>query len=543
METANTNSNRRYAVFLSYRHADNKEQGRQWATWLHQVLEGYEIPDDLIGTKNNKGDTIPASLYPVFRDEEELPADADLTRNIQQALERSGLLVVICSPRAAESRFVTEEIRYFKELGNSDRILALMIDGEPNVSDDAGKQKSGIPSAAECLPEPLRYGVAAENGTIDWSRRTEPIAADARPGGQPEQGWTTAAAYREALLKIGKMDEREVAQRIREYEERLELAKLKVIAGALGVPLGILTARDKAMQLQKAKQRARALRRWLAAVAILGLLAVTGGVYAWRQKQTAQVAQSLAENEKSRAQLAQEQAEKEKSRAEEALLKTRAALSQSDFLAATRSLEAGRVSDALAQLARSLSFNPRNEAALFRLTTLLTYRNFAAPLQYLKVEGQVKAAELQPDPEVSESAKSILGKTAPTWDAEKQAPPMHPMFKDDPDSVRLFSLSPDERRLFIFSDYHLAQVWDARTGAAIKPPFKSGDRGDSTTTFLSPDGTRAVNVGGAVIRLWDTQSGKPVEVLEETSNGASNQADTTAEFSSDSKLLATTQGE
>src|SRR4051812_16807782 len=208
-ETPGTNSNRRYAVFLSYRHADNKEQGRQWATWLHQVLESYEIPADLIGTKNNKGDTIPASLYPVFRDEEELPADADLTRNIQQALERSGLLVVICSPRAAESRFVAEEIRYFKELGKSDRILALMIDGEPNVSDDTGKQQAGIPREAECLPEPLRYGVVVD-GKVDWTRRTEPIAADARPGGRPEQGWTTAAAYREALLKNEKMDESEV---------------------------------------------------------------------------------------------------------------------------------------------------------------------------------------------------------------------------------------------------------------------------------------------------------------------------------------------
>lgn len=538
METANANSDRRYAVFVSYRHADNKEQGRQWATWLHQVLEGYEIPPDLIGTKNNKGDKIPASLYPVFRDEEELPADADLTRNIQQALERSGLLVVICSPRAAESRFVAEEIRYFKELGNSDRILALMIDGEPNVSDDAGKQKSGIPSAAECLPEPLRYGVAAENGTIDWSRRTEPIAADARPGGQPEQGWTTGAAYREALLKNGKVDEHDVAQKVREYDERLELAKLKVIAGALGVPLGILTARDKAMQLQKAKQRARALRRWLTVVVILGLLALAGGVYAWRQKQTAQAAQRLAEQEKSRAQLAQEQAEKEKSRAEEALLKTQAALSQSDFLQATRSLEAGRVSDALAQLARSLSYNPRNEASLFRLTTLLSYRNFAAPLQYLKAEGQVRTAQLPPNPDVSESAKSILGKNAPTWDAEKQAPPMHPMFKNDPDTVRLFSLSPDEQRLFIFSDYQIAQAWDASTGAAIKPPFKYGDRGDGTTEVLSPDGTRAVNLGGAEARLWDTQSGKPITVLAESSNETN-----TAEFSSDSKLLATAQGE
>jgi WD40 repeat protein len=537
MATANANSNREYAVFLSYRHSDNKEQGRQWATWLHQVLESYEIPADLIGSKNNQDETVPPSLYPVFRDEEELPADADLTRNIQQALERSRLLVVICSPRAAESRFVAEEIRYFKELGKSDRILALMIDGEPNVSDDTGKQQSGIPREAECLPEPLRYGVVADDGNVDWARRTEPIAADARPGGQPEQGWTTSAAYREALLKNGKVDEREVAQKVRDYDERLELAKLKVIAGALGVPLGILTARDKAMQLQKAKQRARALRRWLAAVAILGVLAVAGGVYAWRQKQTAQAAQSVAEEEKSRAQLAREQAEKEKSRAEEALLKTRAALSQSDFLAATRSLEAGRVSDALAQLARSLSFNPRNEASLSRVTTLLTYRNFAAPLGYLKVEGQVQSAEVPPDPEVSESAKSILGKNAQTWDAEKQPPPMHPMFKDDPDTVARFSLSPDEHRLFVFSDYHLAQVWDARTGAAIKPPFKYGDRGDSTTTFLSPDGMRALSVGAPVMRLWDTQSGKPVAALGENIEGADD-----AEFSSDSKMLATTQG-
>ena len=51
------------------------------------------------------------------------------------------------------------------------------------------------------LPEPLRYGVAGDDGKIDWSRRTEPIAADVRPDGNAEQGWTTGAAYREALQK------------------------------------------------------------------------------------------------------------------------------------------------------------------------------------------------------------------------------------------------------------------------------------------------------------------------------------------------------
>jgi WD40 repeat protein len=281
-------SSRRYAVFLSYRHADNKESGRQWATWLHQALEGYEIPADLVGTKNNKGEPIPASLYPVFRDEEELPADADLTRNIRQALENSGLLVVLCSPRAVESRFVADEIRYFKELGKSDRILALMIDGEPNASDDPGKVKLGIMPESECLPEPLRYGVVGNDGKIDWNQRTEPIAADVRPEGMAEGGWTTGARYREALHKAGGLGEKETTQKVREYERRLELAKLKVVAGALGVPLGVLTKRDKAMQLEKARQRARTLRRWLVAVGMLAILAIVMGAFAWKKKQEAE---------------------------------------------------------------------------------------------------------------------------------------------------------------------------------------------------------------------------------------------------------------
>ena len=76
------NLQRHYAVFISYKHADNKELGREWATWLHQTLETYEIPRDLVGTNNDHGGKIPESLYPVFRDEEELSAGADLSEKI-----------------------------------------------------------------------------------------------------------------------------------------------------------------------------------------------------------------------------------------------------------------------------------------------------------------------------------------------------------------------------------------------------------------------------------------------------------------------------
>lgn len=138
-------SSQRYAVFLSYQHADNRETGRQWASWLHHTLETYEVPPDLIGTLNNRGEPIPRSLYPVFRDKEEIPADADLGMQIKGALNDSWLLVVLCSPRAVASHYVAEEIRYFKELGRTERMLALVIDGEPNVD---APQKN-LPA---CLP-------------------------------------------------------------------------------------------------------------------------------------------------------------------------------------------------------------------------------------------------------------------------------------------------------------------------------------------------------------------------------------------------------
>lgn len=80
---------REYWCFISYRHSDNKVPGRQWATWLHQSLETYEVPEDLISEKNDRGDIIPSRIFPVFRDEEELPANAELSKPIEVALQRS----------------------------------------------------------------------------------------------------------------------------------------------------------------------------------------------------------------------------------------------------------------------------------------------------------------------------------------------------------------------------------------------------------------------------------------------------------------------
>src|SRR5690348_15661484 len=118
----------RYWAFISYSHRD-----KAWGDWLHKALETYQVPARLVGRPGRDG-PLPKRLYPVFRDREELPSSADLSNNINDSLTASRHLVVICSPRAAVSRWVNEEIIAYKRLGRADRILALVVDGEPNAT-------------------------------------------------------------------------------------------------------------------------------------------------------------------------------------------------------------------------------------------------------------------------------------------------------------------------------------------------------------------------------------------------------------------------
>ncbi|WP_395751214.1 toll/interleukin-1 receptor domain-containing protein [Prosthecobacter sp.] len=266
---------REYWCFISYRHADNKEPGRQWATWLHQTLETYEVPADLVGTKNQRGDVIPERIFPVFRDEEELPADASLSTPIEAALQNSRFLVVLCSPNAVRSSFVADEILRFKQLGKQDRILAAILYGEPTMATNMER---------ECFPKPLRHAIDESGQLIE--KLAEPIAADFRlhDGGQ---GWTSPAAYRDVLKAAG-MPDKAANEQVNVYMRQQNLMLLKIVAGVLGVPLGVLTARDKAYQIEKQKQRAKVLRRWLTAVSGLAVAALIAGVLAVRNANEAE---------------------------------------------------------------------------------------------------------------------------------------------------------------------------------------------------------------------------------------------------------------
>ena len=143
----------RYKAFISYSHQDEK-----WARWLQSTLERYRVPGRLVGKTGARG-AVPARIRPVFRDREDLSSASDLTAELLTVLERSETMLVICSPAAASSRWVNEEIRQFRKSGREEQIFALIVDGDPAAADG--------PDA--CFPPAL---VESEDGT-----RREPLAA------------------------------------------------------------------------------------------------------------------------------------------------------------------------------------------------------------------------------------------------------------------------------------------------------------------------------------------------------------------------------
>ena len=183
---------RRYKAFISYSHRDER-----WARWLQRMLERYRVPKRLVGRSTPHGE-VPARLRPVFRDREDLSSAADLSARIKQELAASENLIVICSPAAAESRWVNEEIRHFRELGREDRILAVVVDGDPQADSASGG----------CFPPAL---LESEDGP-----RREPLAAD-----------------------------------VRRYNDGRHIGLLKVVAGILGIRLDELRRRDAQRRLRR----------------------------------------------------------------------------------------------------------------------------------------------------------------------------------------------------------------------------------------------------------------------------------------------------
>ena len=190
-----------YCGFISYSHSDTRI-----ATRLHRWLEAYRVPRRLVGRATSFG-PVPARLNPIFRDRDELPTSADLGGQIQAALAASATLIVICSPHAARSRWVNEEILSYKRLGRADRILCLIVDGEPNAIDRSGRAEE------ECFPPALRFQVSS-NGELS-SIPAEPIADDLRAEGDGRHDAFLKVAAGLAGVGFDELKQRELQRQVR----------------------------------------------------------------------------------------------------------------------------------------------------------------------------------------------------------------------------------------------------------------------------------------------------------------------------------------
>jgi len=117
-----------YYAFVSYRSSDEK-----WAKWLQEKIEGYRLPT----TIQNENSELPKSrLRPCFRYHTDIQPN-ELKTELRNKLEQSKFLLVICTPRSAQSPWVGAEIDTFVELGRRDRIIPVIVEGTPYSGDPA----------------------------------------------------------------------------------------------------------------------------------------------------------------------------------------------------------------------------------------------------------------------------------------------------------------------------------------------------------------------------------------------------------------------
>ena len=196
--------NYKYDAFISYRHV---EPDQSIAKQVHQMIETFKAPKEFY--QNGK-----RPVFRVFRDREELAA-RDLSASIEEALATSRYLIVICSKRTPLSEWCQREIETFKSLHGEERIIPVLIEGEPG----------------EAFPLPLKE-LKGEEAV------SEILAADIRP----DETLNADFEGYEALQNNNKAKLKELTKKSLDI---LKTEKYRVMATILGCSFGDLKQRDK----------------------------------------------------------------------------------------------------------------------------------------------------------------------------------------------------------------------------------------------------------------------------------------------------------
>lgn len=500
----------RYRAFLSYSHRDEAE-----SRWLHRRLEGYRVPRHL-AREGDAAAELPARLYPVFRDREELPTSADLGEMIQDALSRSDFLVVLCSPRSARSRWVNEEVLAFKRSGRGNRIICVIIDGEPNASDTPGME------ADECFPPAVRFDVG-EDGELTETR-CEPIAADARAGrdGRDDAFLKVAAA----IMGVG-FDQ--LKRRDAHRRQRRLLALTGVSAAIAAVTL-LLAAAAFVARNDASRQRDLAEER---AVEGLGLLSGTLVDRGWQAYDQGDLPGAL---------LWQTEALR---RIETAGMRTER---EQEWARAQRR-RVGHLGSLMPELVFSMAHERTDEhisGAIFSpdgsmiatigwdgTARVWDAHTGAARFPPLQIETRSDGVAFSPDGSVLATGSS--NGAVRLWSTGTGQQIGETYHAGEFAATRIAGFSPDGSRVFVWSLWAGAAILDAATGAEmVRPDTPVNPWPGIVECMLSPDRRHAAAclADGSIMR-WDTTTGAQVGKIHTVGRNI-----TTMAYSDDGTRLA-----
>lgn len=227
----------KYVAFISYRHV---QPDYDLAKRIHEEIENFKVPKELD----------PEGKYRelrVFRDRDELTTK-DLSSSINEALQESEYLIIVCSHRTKESIWCTREVYEFRKHHPDDHIIPVIVEGEPHEVFNEAMQN-------------LKSKMIGEDGSI-IEKDLELLAADLRPD-------TVKKPEFAGYCQLENTSSPELEKLKKASNKILKESEIyRIMATVLNVSFGDL----------KQRQKEKRLRRIILSVAVIGFVLLVFGI-------------------------------------------------------------------------------------------------------------------------------------------------------------------------------------------------------------------------------------------------------------------------